>query len=105
MFSVKRHRRMPVRLIVPMIAIVAGTLAPGTALAASGNDNFADAVAIPGLPFQQTADTTGSTLEPGEPVGSCREIGGSVWYSFTATSTGSVTARASTGAILPVLTA
>jgi hypothetical protein len=67
------------------------------------NDNFADAVAIPGLPFSQTVDTTGATLEPGEPAGSCGSVAGSLWYSFTPTETASVTARA-TGSNIPVVT-
>jgi PKD domain len=67
------------------------------------NDNFANAVAIPGLPFTQTADGTGVTLEPGEPTGSCGTIAGSLWYSFTPAETGSVTARATSSGI-PVIT-
>jgi hypothetical protein len=69
----------------------------------AANDNFVDAVAIPGLPFTQTADTAGATLEPGEPTGSCSTVAGSLWYSFTPAETASVTARATSSGI-PVVT-
>jgi hypothetical protein len=68
------------------------------------NDNFANAVAIASLPFQQLTDTAGATLEPGEPTGGCGAVNGSLWYSYTPASTGSVTARTSLTAAFPILT-
>jgi len=45
------------------------------------NDNFASAVAISSLPFSDTRDTTGATLEAGEPSPSCSGAPvGTVWY-------------------------
>jgi PKD domain. len=46
------------------------------------NDNFANAEAIPALPFSATVDNTDATAEPDEPVG-CGAVFKSVWYSFT----------------------
>jgi len=49
---------------------------------AKGNDDFAEAVLIPGLSFSNKEDTAGATLEVGEPR-PCGSISGAVWYSFT----------------------
>jgi hypothetical protein len=57
------------------------------------NDNFANAIAIPSLPAQQTAVTLAATTEPGEPI-SCSGVtyGRTVWYTFTPqTTSGTVT--------------
>src|SRR6266498_706731 len=64
----------------------------------AANDDFANAVDIASLPFQQSTDTTGATVEPGERMGSCGAIRGSLWYSFTPASTGSLTATSSSAA-------
>lgn len=61
------------------------------------NDNFLDAARITGLPFQTTQEMTAATLEPGEPTPSCSlgsPLAGSVWYSFTPTTSGSLTTTA-----------
>jgi PKD repeat protein len=62
------------------------------------NDDFANAAPVGSLPFDGTADTRAATLESGEPSPSC--VGGapagSVWWSFTPTSSGSVSASVNT---------
>ena len=67
------------------------------------NDNFADAIAIPGVPSTQTADLSTATNQAGEPTSTCGNHR-TVWYSFTPSSTASVTARASSlSSSIPVL--
>jgi PKD repeat protein len=60
------------------------------------NDDFADATAIGSLPFSDTVDTTGATYEPGEPWCNTGYGGAAAWYSFTPTTTGSVSATSDT---------
>lgn len=61
----------------------------GTALAAvAANDDFAKATPISALPFSDSGDLNGTTIEPGEPQ-FCNTEAQSVWYSFTPT-TGTV---------------
>jgi PKD repeat protein len=63
------------------------------------NDDFTDATVIsPPLPFSSdTVDTIAATTEPGEPTPSCAYTteGKSVWYAFTPSESGSVSASAS----------
>jgi hypothetical protein len=57
------------------------------------NDDFAAARTVTGVPFSDTVEVTGATLETGEPVSSCRETAapsGTVWYAFTPTKTTTV---------------
>jgi PKD domain-containing protein len=71
------------------------------------NDNFADAKAISGLPFAENVDLTAATTEPGEPVNQIGLPVASVWYVFTASESGSVTANANlccTGTFLAAYT-
>jgi hypothetical protein len=71
------------------------------------NDNFADAKAIGGLPFTENVDLTAATTEPGEPVNQIGLPVASVWYVFTASESGSVTANANlccTGTLLAAYT-
>jgi PKD repeat protein len=56
----------------------------------SGNDNFADAVAAPGVPFTATAVFDFATREPGEPPAFCFFQSRTVWYRFTPTTTQAV---------------
>ena len=59
------------------------------------NDDFANAAAITALPFSNTVDNTSASIETGEPSSSCAGTRSkTVWYAFTATGTGSVSARA-----------
>ena len=46
------------------------------------NDDFADAVVAPSLPFADSRRTAGTTTEPDEPA-ACGFVASSVWYSFT----------------------
>ena len=57
-----------------------------------GNDDFANATSISALPFSDTQDLSGATVEPGEPAPGCFNTSNTVWYSFTATTTESITA-------------
>ena len=63
------------------------------------NDDVAAATVVPSLPFNHTVDTSGAGTESGEPQPSC--VGGlptgTVWYSFTPSTSGSVSARATGG--------
>ena len=59
-----------------------------------GNDDFTNATSIGGLPFTDREDLSAATVEPGEPVSSCFSTNNTVWYSFTATTTQSITATA-----------
>jgi hypothetical protein len=62
------------------------------AVPAPGNDNFANASSIGALPFSDTQNLNTATKEPGEPAPSCFGTSNTVWYSFTAATTQSVTA-------------
>jgi hypothetical protein len=68
----------------------AGVLVPAApALAAiPSNDDIANAMAVTRLPFDSTVDTTDATTEPGEP--SCDQLTHTVWYRYTASSSGRV---------------
>jgi C1A family cysteine protease len=54
------------------------------------NDDMADAIDIlpASLPYSTTQDTTGATMEEGEPYSYCAPGNASVWYTFTPSSTG-----------------
>jgi PKD repeat protein len=72
-----------VAVLVSAVASLA-LVQPGTAQAAGlPNDNFASATSISALPFSDSGDLNGATVEPGEP-GGCG-VGGArtVWYAFT----------------------
>ena len=58
----------------------------------AANDDFADATSIGALPFSDTQDLNRATVEAGEPAPSCFGTSNTVWYSFTAATTQSVTA-------------
>ena len=79
-----RHPRSHPRRAVPaaLVAGVALLVAAPAALAAPSNDGFADASAISALPFSDTVDTAGSTIESGEPQ-YCVYAENSVWYAIT----------------------
>jgi uncharacterized delta-60 repeat protein len=69
------------------MALTLGTL---QAIAQPANDNFNSAEPITGNPGSTSGDSTGATLEPGEP----RHFGtggASIWYRWTATNSGVVT--------------
>jgi hypothetical protein len=58
------------------------------------NDDFADAIPVGGLPYADNQDYRGATREEREPE-SCSYPAYSAWYSYTPTTTGSITARTS----------
>ena len=65
------------------------------------NDDFANATSISALPFvdSSSVDLTAATAEPDEPVPSCIFLPSrkTIWYAFTPTQSGSVTASQATG--------
>src|SRR5918996_6670452 len=81
-------------VLATLVALVAVMLPVAPVMAAQpSNDDFAAARTVTGVPFSDTADVTGATLETGEPVSSCRETAapsGTVWYAFTAAETTTV---------------
>lgn len=60
-----------------------------------GNDDFGGATAVESLPFVDTVDTSGATEEAGEPAPPCGfgPASGSIWYRYTPSETGSVSAN------------
>lgn len=59
---------------------------------AAANDNFANAISIGALPYSNTQDYSTAGAEAGEPS-SCFNPVNTVWYSYTATATRSITAN------------
>ncbi len=57
-----------------------------------GNDNFASATPIGALPFSDSQDLSAASAEPAEPGPGCFSTSNTVWYSFTAGTTQSITA-------------
>ena len=60
------------------------------------NDDFANAIQIPWIPFDHDMDTRTASLETGEPTPSCAQgdsFDRSVWYTYTPAEAGSLTAR------------
>jgi hypothetical protein len=55
------------------------------------NDSFAAAQPVNAIPYHTTIDTTGATVENGEPVPTCAGSSGSAWYAFTSPAAGSYT--------------
>ena len=53
------------------------------------NDNFADAIPFASVPFSDSRDLSGATIEPGEPMVCGASFAGSAWYAFTPTTSGS----------------
>ena len=72
------------------------------------NDNFASATMSSMLMFDDTVDTQRATTETGEPTPSCAyngPINRSVWYAFTPTSSGAVSASIPMATFTPVFAA
>ncbi len=71
------------------------------------NDNFPDAKAIPSLPFDESVNAAGATVQAGEPTSSCAWYGlfNTIWYAFTPNTSGSVSASIPSSAFAPVLAA
>jgi PKD repeat protein len=112
--AVCNMRRLRVRFaIAAAIGLALVLLAAPTALAQPTNDDFANATLISSLPFGDTVDLTAATTEASEPSPSCVGLQNTAWYSFTPTTTESVSAAADqfgaglaayTGASLDTLT-
>jgi hypothetical protein len=86
-----RNHAIIVALLTALLAVLFPA-APAMAVPPS-NDDFAAARVVSGVPYSDTAEVTGSTLQTGEPVPSCRELAapsGTVWYAFTPAQTGIV---------------
>ncbi len=81
-------------MLVRLVAIILGALlvAPAASLAASANDNFANAFELPSQGgVREGDDSTGATEEPGEPdhwLGI--SSGKSIWYRWTPPFAGNV---------------
>jgi subtilisin family serine protease len=69
----------------PMVVVVETTAPP------PGNDHFAAATQIISLPHFCQASNQGATTEPGEPQHGGKSGGSSVWWRWTATTSGIVT--------------
>lgn len=84
--------RRPVALVVALLCALSALLAPALAQAAApANDNFADAQLVTGASGSFMSSSTGATKEAGEPAHAGNTGGASVWYSWTALSSGTVT--------------
>ena len=84
-------RRLTSRLAAAAtIGLALVLVAAPAALAQPANDDFANATVIDAssLPFTDTVDTTEATTEADEPPSGCLYSGGTVWYSFTPSSSG-----------------
>lgn len=81
-----RNKRWTWVSLIAMLTFVSLVfIQSGTASAAvPTNDNFASATPISALPFSDSGDLNGTTLEPGEPQ-FCNTEAQSIWYSFTPT--------------------
>lgn len=60
------------------------------------NDNFADARLVPSVPFSDTADFTGASREPVEPI-TCFFQSRTLWYAFTSPTTRAVSIGVQSG--------
>jgi PKD repeat protein len=72
------------------------------------NDDFAKAALIPGpLPFDGTVNTQNATREGNEPRSACSYSSdpGTVWYAYTPTTSGSVSASIPQSSYMPVVVA
>ena len=71
-------------LLLLLLAATVGLLSgsPDRALAQPANDAFADAEAIPIVPFTSTQNNVGATTETGEPA-PCGPMEATSWFSFT----------------------
>ena len=83
-------RRLVSFVVAATTGLVLLVLAAPAALAQPANDDFANATVIDpsSLPFTDAVDTTGATTEADEPTGGCFYSEGTVWYSFTPSSSG-----------------
>jgi hypothetical protein len=74
-----------------------GVFVPAAVAARPGNDNFADAAALEGLPISVVASNEGATREAGEPdhgLSGFDSAGRSLWWSWVAPRSGPVAVQA-----------
>jgi hypothetical protein len=84
-------------LALAFVVTSAGLLVgPSGAFAAAANDDFDAASVISSLPFSTSVDTTGATVQAGEPQ-FCSTVDDTVWYAITPPADATVVARASGG--------
>lgn len=81
------------RTLLAAVATTAllGAAAAPAALAAPANDAFATATPVSALPFSDTTDMSGATVETDEPQ-FCSYSQGSVWYAYTPSSNATLSA-------------
>jgi len=78
--SLTRQRALLIGVALSVMAALT-VAAPTAAFAQPANDSFSSPVAVTGLPFTTTVDTTEATADPTDPTG-C-SANGSVWFTFT----------------------
>ncbi len=84
--------RQVLRLLLILVAgLGLATFRAPLAFAQPANDDFANATAISGLPFADSGDLNGATIEPDEPQ-FCAFLEQTVWYVFTPSSTTGINA-------------
>jgi hypothetical protein len=75
--------------ILPVVVTAVVALLVATPVFAAppppANDNFADATVISSIPFSARVNTSGATVQGGDPIATCGsgDIGNNVWFAFT----------------------
>ena len=69
------------------------------------NDDFANAMIITSLPFDDNVDLSAASVQAGEPQPSClsNPLDKTIWYAFTPTTSGSISANAQDFSFSPTL--
>lgn len=69
------------------------------------NDDFENATVVTSLPFDDTVDVSGATVQPGELKTPCSydEMTNSIWYAFTPVTSGAFSASVPSASFYPVL--
>jgi hypothetical protein len=70
-------------LLTFALTLVLLGLQPLAALATPANDDRADATPVTAVPFYDSVDVTGATVEADEPDPSCAPTGATVWYAVS----------------------
>jgi hypothetical protein len=75
--------------LTAQLFLILGLLVFDSVASAQINDNIANAVNIPSVPFADTLSNVDADTEAGEPLNTCGPDGlNSIWWKFTATSSG-----------------
>ena len=85
-----RRNRIWLTLILATLFLIAVPTIGSAGAAAPANDNFADAEILTGLPTLTTGSSIDATRETDEPDHGSFGLGSSVWYDWTAPSSGPV---------------